>query len=238
MISIRHNVREVRERFERFSAGVQRVPELSVSPDYWLPLAKREAQQILLVVAPRKYHYLISSFVETVTVIAFGTPKGATMVWTMEAVKEATIDARDLSKQERDSLWEKRGQFTTRDAVVQWVAEYKDKDKDRDVYMDGSPMSDEDIAERILAMMFGGTPEQEMGARSIMFGNSGSHSQKEDGTGYLIEHLLRSTGMTMNEDEIRDWLKAVLAAWKQLIKDELPRLMRRAIRQAWRESRA
>jgi hypothetical protein len=229
VITLRHNVGQVRERFERFAIGLKAVPEKSVSPEYWLPLAKREAEKILQVVADPKKHYLIPSFVDTVMVVAFGTPEGASMVWTMERVREVAVNLAMLTPEQREDIWRRRRALIDRDTVAEWVATQKEKTA-RDIGQDN-----EEITDRLLAILFGPEdPQRDNAAWSLLFGTPGS---KHEGT-HLLEFHTGFLEQLMFEDEIALWLKAVLHAWRELILERLPVLIRQNIRAAWRESKA
>jgi len=226
MIAISHNLRASIGRLARFESNLKQVPTQSTDPEFWLPIARREAESVLHVIADRTVHYLIPEFVNTITVLAFGDPETAGMLWTMERVRDVAIKITSLSPEQRQQIWDNRRDIIDRQTVEDWVAQEKTK-----TAIDAG-LTDDQITDRLLAILMGpADPQRESAAWSLLFGRTLTHQH------HLLEFQNRLVDKVLPPEEIGRWLGAVLVAWREIIADRLPTLMRENIRQAWRDSK-
>ena len=225
MITLRHNVRRVRERFERFTAEVRKVPEQVSQPDFWTERAKAEAIKVLSLTADDKNRHLVEKFAETVTVLSFSYKGGATMIWTMEQVKGLAMKLSDLTREQKQDIFDRRRELISREQLYDWVAQAKD-------ISDEDPADLDDIVDRIAWILFGpSSPDKDQDARNLLFGSE--HPTHEN---YMAE-FMGLIGDAISADELRKWMRNVLRAWRRLILDELPPLIRSKIQEAWKESK-
>lgn len=204
-----------------------RIPgQVIVPTDEWRQKARDKAEQVLKTFISEEKHYIIPSFVEGVVVVAFRGEEGTGMVWTLERVKEIAVKVAGLTEDEKNAIWQKRRALISRDAVATWVATQKKKTK-RD-----EGQSDDVITNRILAIIFSKDPSMEADARALLFGKDFEHSN------YLLEFRTGFLEKALFEDEINLWLRIILLGWRDLILDQLPRMMRARLEQAWKASAA
>lgn len=216
-------MRQVRERFERFRSDLSTLPARVTAPELWIDIAKSEATKILLQIAKPEHRYLIPQFVDTVTVLSFGTPNGAGMTWTIERVSELAIKLSELTEEQREDIWNRRSELIDRLTVEEWVAQAKVK-SDVD-----AGLNNQQIAERILGILFGPPdPDRRTAAESLLFGTDFSHQQ------HLLEFHAAFLNDLVSSNEVSNWLKAVAQAWRMLILEQLPEKIRQGVRDIWR----
>lgn len=202
-----------------------------MNAEFWTKRARREAEQVLSAIAGRSNRAMIPAFVETVMVVTFAEPGSARMQISMDRVREAALKLSDLTPEQQNDIWQRRRQLIDRDGISDWVAQAKDKTAQ------DQGLSNDEITDRLLAIFFGPpNAEREAAAWSLLFGGSFQHKQ------HLLEHLAENRRGFLEEligtGEIDTWLEAVLNAWKEMLIDELPDVIRDNIRLAWSETAA
>jgi hypothetical protein len=225
VIALKHNIRAVRNRLERFAQKVDKIPTEVITTRNWIDDAKREARQVLTALAKPEDQPLVQQFVETASVIVFGIGGGAGMIWSMDLPREIAVNLAELTIEQKEKLWENRRDFLDRAQIEEWVKNEKILDERDDD-------SVENAIRNVLAILFGPENDKRKEAGwSLMFGKTFSRPN------HMLEEQIGFLWQFLKGDEIKAWMKAVRTVWREFILDEIPVMIRSQIREAWKESK-
>lgn len=211
-------------RLDRFIARVPMALGAPFAPKDWLPMARKVAEETLMVIARPEQQPYVPLFVRTITV----QDMGAGMDWSMRAASSAhAIDVRaaaDLVVTGQLFLMA-NSEMTGRlvDVISKWVATEKNKalKGDRD---------DAAITSRILRIL------RQADIKSPVPGTVGGGVVMQSAADGLIRTLQdfadRSPDI-FGPGEINVWMEAVLEAWTELVLSLLPERLRSQLANAW-----
>jgi hypothetical protein len=186
-----------------------------MEPKYWEDVAKLAAEKRLRLMAGESAEKqdLVSAFVETVLVTAFGQG----MTWTMKEVAGAALDvagivqgAHDKTLGELGEAAKLPGKRAMADLIYDWVSADpseggKKKESPRDDDAQGRRLSPEKLARRIYEILF---RRQDSGARDALLPH--------------IQAFADRQRYALSRDEARQWLLAVLDEWRRVVLEQVP----------------
>lgn len=265
---VRSNVREVIHRLKRLQEGLPGVIRDSAAPVYWLPRLEASATKTIRalwaserVLAKRElYERLTPKIVATVTgafvehgvdflmhvpTSGVGQDGGVNVAAASQynlGVRTPTGRIRKYAVMEEE---QQKNLEATRQAVRDWVMLEKRRDE-RDTKADGTPLSDEEIADRILQIL--GLkenaapgrrgPETEAAAEAL----SGAIQRWLAGEGETPptnpgkDLGVGGGGVGLDPETLRQWLNAVLLAWRSLLLAGIPDRIALGIRKLWNKA--
>lgn len=229
-LSIVSNIRSVIERLERFErqlpGSVNEVlqPSFPVHGKTWREIAVEEAERVLRLLADTpEEHSVIPRLVQTITVLTFGD----TMEWTMSAGREQSSDFLQMLREFHiGGLFGGPQKFEQIQRIVEdWVHTPESEGGKRRDARDARK-SDEEIARGILIILL--DPDRTEG-RALAANALLPHLQK------FAE--IQAQASTLSPEKLREWLEAVLGAWRDRLLNELPDAVREQIRELWRANK-
>jgi len=228
-LSIQSNIRNVIERLERFERQLPGSINEVLQPGYavhgktWREIAVEEAERVLRLLAETpEESSVIPRVVQTITVLTFGD----TMEWTMSAAREQSSDFLQMLREFHiGGLFGGPQKFEQIKKILEdWVRTPESEGGKRRDARDARK-TDEEIARGIMMILL--DPDRTEG-RSAAANALLPHLQK------FAE--IQAQAPTLSPERLREWLEAVLAAWRDRLLNDLPKAVREQIRQLWRQS--
>ena len=266
------NIEAVQWRLRKFEADLHKALLAAVAPKSWLNALRETAKATLIkqwqmerdVVLRAAYEQLSPRIVETITGELYDNgswftmtvPEAALAVWP-ELTRAAAFNASLFTPTGRVPKATKEGNFEdlvlrhandmenlehVRQTIRDWVAVEKERTPERDFHADGTPLSNEEISQRIMDIM--GVGERPLpregkmdeatkdlaGAIQEWLAGEGRHSTPEDAAAQRVADgeapatpmAARPPIPTMDPAVVRGWLEAVLAAWVKVVHERLP----------------
>lgn len=217
-MKITSNISAVRGRLDRYANAVPLAMQRANAAPEWQAEAREMAGKVLDRLAAEHQKQFIPGFLELVVhgileggfSLRMTTPQFDELLQDAEAARaraKAALDA-GQSPSYNDLL----------QSVTWWVENVKRKDA-RDRHSDGSPKSDDDIAQFITFLL--------TTSDSNLIGKRAHASQKLEGA---IAQWLEESSVTLGRETITLWLHAVLKAWGQLVRAKWPQKFKRELR--------
>jgi hypothetical protein len=228
MIALHSNVKQVRERFERFHLDLTGYLLKTVETKLWVPIARQEAEQVLRVLARTPFEQeMVSDFVETVLVTVWGAHG---MEWTMERVRYGAVNVLEAMKLDRmgpliqfANIEQARN---VGDLIQLWVETPAEEGGKRRDERDAGK-TDAQIARGIFMIFFGTDTEgRGKAARALL-----PHIQA-----FAINRAGLASGVS--DETVQRWFEAVLSAWRERIMEDLPAKIKTQIRLCWKGSKS
>lgn len=235
MLRIESNIKGVLAQVERLQARIPRAMEAALQPERWRVPAEMTARRVLNALADPTERPLIEPFVQTVTAewISNGLEfkmhqpnlpgaggldlRGLVGAAQLAGPLHQVIGLADLPLFLNAFLGSRD---LAREVIRDWVATEKDLDA-RDIKEDGTPMTVDEITDRLMSILFDPVGARAAAAESLLASEAerGPHA----GGGlrlidFFAVHPLSAGLGGGNLAALTDrWLRAVLAAWRELV---------------------
>lgn len=211
-MKLESNIAGVIDRLERLKRSVPVAVERAVAPANWLDEARAIAERTLLAIAQPKERVFIADFVRTITAEVFEGGFALRMkspfppmqtLGQMQALGQA-VDPRDLYQ----NLF--LGQLQEfEELLTEWVATEKDKGRK------DAGKTDEEIARFISMALIG--PEDLI----VRSGKNKGRLVRDVFAPHIAAFLAKKQiSNRLSDATVNDWLRLVLAAWRQLVKSQ------------------
>lgn len=252
MIRFKSNIKEVIAQLERLPGEVHAAMQRAVEPKRWTAPALIRAEQALLMVATPAQRQLIPTFVNAIRVTVFigaggkgfeaslAAPQGdptqdaaqtlvqGVIVQEAELRKKSDLRA-DILQRQMPAFMANRERIS--EAILDWVkrggynvdpddpSAGKLYDADRD--MGYSP---EQIAVRLEAILFG-KDQTRSGSPKVADARAGLSRRLYEYMAAQMQEEMKFDAVTVNL-----WLNAVLMAWREMVLDLLPAVVRQELK--------
>lgn len=222
-LAIHSNLKQVVEHVERFTGQLPGYVLKLVEPKPWLAVARREAEQVLRALAKDPdEEALVPKFVEAVTTEVFSA---TAMEWSLENVREQAVQvlqAMQLDQFGPLTQWADRAQANRLAALIElWVATPVEQGGKRRDERDAGK-SDAEIARGLVMIFFGPRSEGRNAASLALLPHIQAFAERQ---------AARAGGLS--PERVMLWLEAVLGAWRDVILQDLPPMMKAQIRRCW-----
>jgi hypothetical protein len=261
---IRSNASVVLRRLRRFQEELPKAQAAAVSPQYWKPKLEMVARKTLVAqwqltrsVAQRElYERLTPMIVQTFAAEVFGggvrfslgLPAGAGTVTGFDLAGAAAYHLGQrtplgrLKKYTMADAEQQANLEAVRQSIRDWVMLEKNREPDRDMKADGTPYSDEEIAERIMEIL--GVNE-----RATPRARTAEMEHAAEGLTRAIEGWLRGEGdsppvvrpeagqhrqVKLDPAVVEQWFRAVLLAWQALLAAGLAPRLKAEVERLWK----
>ena len=230
-MKIESNIGSVMQRVSRLKdRDIPAALKTALHPEQWRELAHKEAERTLLALALPSQREFIREFLQVLTVDVFGTgfslkmktPFLGGMTLADYQAAGGVVSPGDLGT----NLFE-GGLNEFRDLMAEWVAEEKRKDQ-RD-----TGKTDDDIGRWLARELL--NPD---GGHLVRVKDAQGNPQKNAGREvrevfmpYILDYLQRKQSLAQLDAATVDaWLRAVLCAWRGMVRELFPEIFRTALR--------
>jgi len=269
MIAVTSNAGRVAQQLRRFQEGLPAALGRAAAPGYWRPRLEATAAKTLRAIWALErdlnkrelYERLTPKIVGTMIAETFEGGVRFELSLPQEAqgsggldlagaaafnlgMKTPTGRTSKFALQEEEAL---NHLDAVRQAIVDWVTLEKRRDPERDTRADGTPLSDEELAERIMeilgvnerAVPRARTPEMDAAAASLTTAiNTWLEGDGETPPTAAAAQAGQGGGPTITRPGLdaataAEWFRAVLLAWTSLLAGGLPERARMEIQKWW-----
>lgn len=212
LLIVESNIDQVLASIARTRSAAVEAPVAAMDRvGHWSERAKTVATQALMVVASVEHRRFIGDVVDSVRADRVGT----------RALELRAHYQKTEGAEKGLNLEEEIGQFNPlfrdelMDILEAWVRDEKHKD-DRDMHADGTPKSDQEIAEGLYAILF--HPDETSFGRDLAR-ESFLHSTNPTG---LLSYAARFQDAGLPSAILSQWYDVIWDAWANMLSIELP----------------